>query len=371
MNLRIISANLVVKLKGFYREKTTMFFTFAFPIILILVFGTIFMSQDSMEYHLCVQDLDQTNSSAESVKTLERNGKFKITRVDPAVNAEQYIRDNKVNLVLVIPKGYEGFLMQRTMLNDVNASVTITFMYDPSSSSVMTKMQILNSVLAGINQGISGVPPFIRSAERSILTRKYRFIEFFVPGIIAMSIMTLSLFGTVDSDTELRQKGVIRKLATTPITRTDWILSNILYQFILAVISTIAMLLVSYAVFDVSLHINAWLVAFVLLDVFAFVGTGMILTRFVKEAQSAAAAANAVSYPMMFLSGSFFPIELMPELLQKIARTLPLYYVNEGLRASMVFEDNMAALRSAAIIGVFAAMVFIMGIMATKWEEGQ
>ncbi len=123
--------------------------------------------------------------------------------------------------------------------------------------------------------------------------------------------------------------------------------------------------------FDVSLHIDAWFLAFVLLDVFAFVGTGMILTRFVKDAQSAAAAANAISYPMMFLSGSFFPIELMPGLLQKIARALPLYYVNEGLRASMVFEDNMVALRSAAIIGVYAAVVFILGVMATKWEESK
>ena len=118
MNLRIISANLVVKLMSFYREKTTMFFTFAFPIILILVFGTIFMSQDNVEYHLCVQDLDQTNSSAQSVKTLELNGKFKITRVDPAVNAAQYVRDNRVNLVLVIPKGYERALIQRMMLKD-------------------------------------------------------------------------------------------------------------------------------------------------------------------------------------------------------------------------------------------------------------
>jgi ABC-2 type transport system permease protein len=371
MKPRIISANLVVKLMGFYREKTTMFFTFAFPIVLILVFGTIFMSQDSMEYRLSVQDLDQTKASAESVKTLGQKGKFKITSVDPAVDARQYVRDSKVNLVLVIPKGYEKSLVQRMMFKDYNSSVTITYIYDPSSSSVMTKIQILNAVLAGINQGISGIPPFIRSAEKSILTRKYRFIEFFVPGIIAMSVMTLSLFGTVDSDTELRQKGVIRKLSTTPITRTDWILSNILYHFILAVISTVLMLLVSYAVFDVNLHIDAWLLAFVLLDVFAFVGTGMILTRFVKEAQSAAAAANAISYPMMFLSGSFFPIELMPGFLQKIARTLPLYYVNEGLRASMVFQDNMAALRSSAIIGVYAAAVFILGIMATRWEEGR
>jgi len=371
MNLRIIGADLVVKLMSFYREKTAMFFTIAFPIVLILVFGTIFMSQDNAGYHLCVQDLDQTSSSAKSVKALELNGKFKITKVDPSVNATQYVRENKVNLVLVIPKGYESSLMQRMMSNDFNAHVTITYIYDPSSSSVTTKMEILNSVLAGMNQEMSGKPPFIRSAEKSILTKKYRFIEFFIPGIIAMAVMTASLFGTVNMNTELRQKGVIRKLSTTPITRTDWILSNILYQFILAVISTIAMLLVGYAVFNVSLQINAWLPVFIVLDVFAFVGIGMILTRFVKEAQSAAAAANAISYPLMFLSGSFFPIELMPGFLQTLARMLPLYYVNEGLRASMVFDDNTAALRYSAIIGIFAAVVTILGILATKWEEGQ
>ena len=119
MNLRVVGANLVVNVKSFYREKTTMFFTIAFPIILILVFGTIFMNQDNVSFHLCVQDLDQTNSSAQSIKTLTLNGKFKITQVDPAVNATQYVRDNKVNLVLVIPKGYEKSLMQRMEFDDL------------------------------------------------------------------------------------------------------------------------------------------------------------------------------------------------------------------------------------------------------------
>ncbi len=370
MKPRVIGANLIVKLMSVYREKTTMFFTLAFPIILILVFGTIFMSQDNVAFHLCVQDLDQSDSSAQAIKTLMSNGKFKITKVDPAINASQYVRDKGVNLVLVLPNGFETSLMRRMVLGDANASVTITYVYDPSSSSVSTKMEILNLVFAGINQQMSGKPPVIRSVQKSILTKKYRFIEFFIPGIIAMAVMTLSLFGTVNLNTELRQKGIIRKLSTTPITRTEWILSDIVYQFILAVISTIAMLLVSYAVFNVKLHLDAWLPTFILLDVFAFVGIGMILTRFVKEAQSAAAAANAISFPIMFLSGSFFPIELMPGFLQKFAKTLPLYYVNEGLRASMVFEDNMAALRYSAVIGVFAAIVFILGIIATKWEEG-
>ena len=380
MSGRVIAANLVVSIKTFSREKSAIFFTIAFPIILILVFGTIFLNQDNPSFDLYVQDLDQTNSSAQLVDTLDRNGKFKITTVDPALDATQYAKDKKLNFVLVIPKGYEKALVRRlgliggipnAAIRDPNASVTITYIYDASASSTPTKIQLLQSGFAVVNQGMSGQPPFIRAAETSMLTTKFRFIDFFVPGIIAMSVMTSSLSGAVNMNAELRQKGVIRKLSTTPITRTDWILSNILYQFMLAVISALAILVVSYAVFSVRLQINAWLFAFIVLEVFAFGGIGMILTRVANEAESATAAANFIMFPMMFLSGSFFPLELMPGFLQTIARILPLYYVNEGLRAAMVSVDHTAALRYCAMIGVFATVVFVLGINTTKWDEGK
>jgi ABC-2 type transport system permease protein len=379
VNRRVIGANLVVSLKTFSREKSVMFFTIAFPIILILVFGTIFLNQDNPSVDLHVQDLDQTNSSAQLLKTLELNGKFKIIPVDPAIDVTQYAKGKKVNLVLVIPKGYEKALVRRlgliggipnAALRDPNASVTVTYIYDASSSSTSGKIQLLQSAFAVVNQTMSGQPPFIRAAETSMLTRKFRFIDFFVPGIIAMAVMTSSLSGAVNMNAELRQKGVIRKLSTTPITRTDWILSNILYQFLLAVISTVAILVVSYAVFSVRLQMNAWVFVLIVLEVFAFGGIGMILARVAKDAESATAAANFIMFPMMFLSGSFFPLELMPGFLQTIARILPLYYVNEGLRASMVSVDNMAALRYSAMIGVFATVVFVLGINTTKWDEG-
>jgi ABC-2 type transport system permease protein len=376
---RVIGANLVVSLKTFSREKSVMFFTIAFPIILILVFGTIFLHQDNVSFDLHVQDLDQTTLSAQLVKTLGLNGKFSITPVDPAINATQYAEDKKVNLVLVIPGGYEQAFVRRSGLvggvpnaafRDPNASVTVTYIYDASASSTSTKIQLLRSGFAVINQAMSGQPPFIRAAETSRLTKTYRFIEFFVPGIIAMAVMTSSLSGAVNTNAELRQKGVIRKLSTTPITRTDWILSNILYQLMLAVIATTAILVVSYAVFSVRLQINAWLFVFIVLEVFAFGGIGMILTRVANEAESATAAANFIMFPMMFLSGSFFPLEMMPGFLQTIARILPLYYVNEGLRAAMVLVDHPAALRYSAMIGGFATVVFVLGINTTKWEEG-
>jgi ABC-2 type transport system permease protein len=370
MNLCVIGASLAVSIRCFYREKTAMFFTTTFPILLILVFGTIFMEDDKLNFTLCLQDLDQTETSAEIAKALALSGTFRITPVEPAIDAALYAKNNQVNLVLVIPKDYEKSYIRYLQFDDPNAFVTLKYVYDPSSSSVITKMQLLNMVFATMNQGLSAKPPFIRTAQLSIHTRKYRFLEFFIPGIIAMAVMTESLFGTVNVNTELRQKGIIRKLSTTPITRADWILSNILHQFTLAVISTTAMLLVSYAVFDVKLQINAWLPLFIVLDVFTFVGIGMILTRIVREAQSASAAANAILFPMMFLSGSFFPLEMMPDFLQTFARVLPLYYINEGLRASMVFHDNMTAASYAAIIGAIASIFFILGITVTRWEEG-
>jgi ABC-2 type transport system permease protein len=370
MSLRVIAANLIVSIKSFYREPTAVFFRVAFPILLILVFGTIFMNQDNVRYDFLVQDLDRTGASAELVKALELSENFTILSVDPALDAAQYARDNKRNLVVVIPDGYERALLQRMAGSDPDTAVTVTYIYDPSSTAVDTKMQILNAVFAEINQRMSGTPAFIIPAKTSILSQNYRFIDFFVPGIIAMTVMTASLFGAVNVNAELRQKGVIKKLSTTPITHTDWILSNVLYQFLLSVISTASILLVSYTVFDVSLQLNLWLPVFVVLDVFAFVGIGMILTRVAKEAESAAAAANAIMFPMMFLSGTFFPVEMMPGFLQTFSRILPLYYVNEGLRASMIFADNLLALRYAVIIGIFAAIAFVLGVMFTQWEEG-
>ncbi len=367
MTPRIIVANLVVRLRTFSRERSTMFFTVAFPVILVLVFGAIFTKPENQNFDLPVQDLDQSSSSGQLLESLAANGVFKTVAVPVDTDARQYARDHKQNLMLIIPQGFALTQARRLAQGDDNASVNLTYIYDPSSTSVTTKLQFLNTIVAAANQKMSGTPAFITLEQQSILDRKYRFIEFFVPGIIAMAVMTSSLTGALNMNAELRQKGILRKLATTPITPTDWLLSNILYQLVLAAISTGSILLVSYMVFDVRLRINGWLPVFIVLAVFAFVGIGMMLTPIAKEAESAAAAANAFLFPMMFLSGTFFPVEMMPWFLQKFARILPLYYVNEGLRASMIFDDNGAAFLFAAITGAVAAAVFAAGSLVTRW----
>jgi len=367
MTPRIVVANLVVRFRMIRREHSAMFFTIAFPVLLVLVFGAIFTRPENMNFDLTVQDLDDSVPSRQLVDALAADGVFRTAPAPPEVDAVQYARTHKLNLLFIIPRGYGDMHSLRLATGDRTASVAMSSIYDPSSTSVTTKLQFLDSIIAAANQRMSGSPPFMTMTKQSILDTQYRFIDFFVPGIIAMAVMTSCLSGALNINAELRQKGILRKLATTPIRPSDWLMSNILYQLALAIISTALILLVSFAVFDVRLRIDGWLPLFIVLEVFTFVGIGMMLTPIAREAESATAAANAVLFPMMFLAGTFFPVEMMPGFLQTVAKGIPLYYINEGLRASMIFVDSMDAARHAAIIAGVAATVFVIGARVTRW----
>jgi ABC-2 type transport system permease protein len=369
MTPRIIVANLGVRLKSFYRERSAMFFTFAFPVILVLVFGTIFTKPEHLNFDLPVQDNSGSATSKRLLEALATGDAFTVTPVPAGVDATQYAKEHKLNLLVVIPKDFEALQRQRITGPHAGVPVPLTYVYDPSSTAVETKIQLLETIVAAANQKATGSPPAIKLEAVSILSERYRFIEFFVPGIIAMAIMTSCLSNALNMNAELRQKGILRKLATTPITRADWLASSILYQLILSVISTAAILLVSYFVFDVRLHIGFWLPLIVVVEVVAFTGIGMLLTPFAKEAESASAVANAFLFPMMFLSGTFFPVEMMPAFLQTFAKLLPLYYVNEALRAAMIFVDHDATMRAAGVTAAFAAVVFVAGTFRTRWDE--
>ena len=95
----------------------------------------------------------------------------------------------------------------------------------------------------------------------------------------------------------------------------------------------------------------------------------MIISRFVKEEETADMAGGAITFPMMFLAGTFFPLEQMPDLLQSIAQVLPLYYVNEGLRNAMVYADFDKTIFFTGFVLVFAVVFFFIGVFLTKWKE--
>ena len=121
------------------------------------------------------------------------------------------------------------------------------------------------------------------------------------------------------------------------------------------------------------MHIALDLILFVLVLIisasFLFSGLGMIIGRFVKEEETADMAGGAITFPMMFLAGTFFPLEQMPKYLQLIAQILPLYYVNEGLRNAMIYTNLDKTIYFTAFVFTFALIFFVIGVFLTRWKE--
>lgn len=373
MNPKRVYANLIISMREWIRNKAAVFWTLLFPVLLILMFGFIFAGEGETTYDLPIQNQDGEFWSSNLTEVINETGLFDVRMVNPDVDPDDYVLENNANFILIIPEGYsheiENILAARFMGQELNTTANLTIKYDPGASSTAQKMGILNSIVQGFNKGLSGATDTVGMDVEITVSDEFEFIDFFAPGIIAMAVMSTSIFGTVSVNTELRQKGVLRKLATTPLLRSEWLLSNMLFQLVMSLFATIAILIMGVIVFDLHFSLNFFLPLFIILNVFAFSGTGMLITRFVKEAQSAEAAANAVMFPMMFLAGTFFPLEMMPEFLQKVALILPLYYVNEGLRSSMVTLNFSQAWLYAAVIGIFGIVIFILGVFLTSWKD--
>ena len=220
---------------------------------------------------------------------------------------------------------------------------------------------------------LSGGRRIIGLDQVSTITEDFDFIDFFIPGIIGFTIMTSCIYGSIERNTKFRKDGILRKLLTTPITRAEWIIAKMLFMLFLSFVSTLVILVFGVLVWGVSLHINLFMIVFMIVIIiatsFLFSGIGMIIGRFVKEEETADMAGGAITFPMMFLAGTFFSLDMMPEFMQSIARILPLYYVNEGLRNAMIYTNIDKTILNTAIVLIFAAIFFLVGVFVTKWKE--
>lgn len=364
--------DLKASFKMFFRSKAAVFWTLAFPCILILLFGAIFSETDS-KYSLHVQNQDivdgkPTLASIGFIEALNLTDAFDLHTLDPSIDATEYALDNELSYMIVIPEGFQDDL---AIANETGGATkaTIEFIYDQSQTSAMVVTGILNSVINKMNQFMSNGIDYVVVQGETIAPERFTFMDFFLPGMIAMSAMTTSIFSAVEISSRYRETGIFRKLATTPLRRIEWILSRTLYLIVISFIGMGVILGLGIAIFDVKVIPDPLSIILVTTTSMLFSGMGMILSRFVKDPETAGAAANAITFPMMFLSGSFFPLEQMPEFLRDVATVLPLTYINNGLRDAMIMGEPQRAITNTIIVVVLGVICLLAGAWITKWEE--
>ena len=368
MNVKIIWMDFIYSVKGWYRSKGGMFWSLAFPVILILLFGAIFSGIGTSKYTLYVQDQDQSEMSQMLSATLNATNLFAIKRVDPDIDVNALIQEKNIKSLLVIPDGFQQTIY--ASFTNASARVNLQFYFDPSEqTTTQVTRSVIASILQEMNSNLSASRTIIGVEEISTITENFNFIDFFVPGMIGFTIMQTAIYGSIERNTKYRKDGILRKLLTTPITRTEWILAKMLFMMFLAGITTSLITIIGIILFGMTVHFSAWVFLIIIATSFLFSGMGMLIGRFVKEEETADTAAGAISFPMMFLAGTFFPLEQMPQFLQTIAQVLPLYYVNEALRNSMIYMNQNASLLNGVVVIIFAVIFFVSGVLLTKWNE--
>jgi ABC-2 type transport system permease protein len=237
MNLKIIWMDFIYSIKAWYRSKGGMFWSLAFPVILILLFGAIFSGIGNTKYTLYIQDQDQTDISKAFKATLNTTKLFNINVVDEDVNVTSFIKEKNIKSLIVIPKGFQQTI-QESFLNP-SARVDLQFYFDPSEQTTTQVVRsVITSILQEMNKNLSQSRTIIGFREISTITENFNFIDFFLPGMIGFTIMQGAIYGSIERNTKYRKDGILRKLLTTPITRTEWILAKMLFMMFLAALTT-------------------------------------------------------------------------------------------------------------------------------------
>jgi len=160
-----------------------------------------------------------------------------------------------------------------------------------------------------------------------------------------------------------RQKLILKRLHATPLRRWQLVGSNVLMRLLIAVVQTAIIVGVGSALYHVQIA-GSWLLigALILLGSLGFIALGYVIASFASTEDAANGMTSAVQFPLMFLSGTFFPIDAMPDALKTVARALPLTYLGDGLRQVMVDGTPFAPLWVCfAFLAVWLVVCFGMG----------
>ena len=355
----------VANMKEFIRDRAALFWTFAFPIVFIVLFGLIYSGSGSPSYNLGLVNQDGGPVSAQLANVLEHKvSAFKVTTggYDAEMSA---LKNGKVDLMIVLPAGLSQSV-------EAGQTAHVQMYYDPSKNPTDSQIEqtIVSSVLDGFNKSATHVTPPLALTTNSITSHSLSYIDFLMPGIIAMSLMQLGLFATATPLVSLREEGVLRRLGATPLPRWQLISGQLLMRLTIGLVQAALIIGISVAAFNVHIEGNYLALAgLTVLGALSFIGMGYLIAAIAKSVESASGISSAINFPMMFLSGVFFPLTLLPAFLAPVVKALPLTYLADAFRQITVGGTPLFPMWiDIAVLAGWGIVCMALASRFFKWE---
>ena len=238
---------------------------------------------------------------------------------------------------------------------------SLIYHFDPLNSDAQLTHLILERSIAGVNTKNTSVDALQATGTR--------YIDFLIPGMIALGIMNSCIWGIGWSLIESRMKKLLRRMVATPLKKPVFFTSHMIVRFVLGTLETLLLILFSYFYFGTRItgSIPAFIVVF-LAGIFAFAGIAILMASRTAKTEVANGLVNAVTLPMMILSGIFFNYHNFPDWAIPIIQALPLTLVADSIRSIFIEGAGlMEVLRPVIILCAIGLVAFTAGLRAFKW----
>jgi ABC-2 type transport system permease protein len=353
----------LASVKEFLRDRMALFWTLAFPIMIIMLFGLIFSGGSGTTFDVGLAVEDRGTAGVALARAFGAIPAFHVTEGQRDALLDQ-LRSGKLRLVVVIPGELSGAIGARS-------PAQVQVYYDPASQgTAQALIAVVEKVVDGFEQQTTGRRPLLSVAALSVNAKNLRLIDFLLPGILGMSLMQLGLFATAPQLVYLREQQVLRRIGATPLPRGTLLAAQVCHRLVIGLFQAVLMIMVGVLLFQFSIVGNLPLtVAAIVLGAMTFIALGYLIAGLARSQESVNGITQVFGVPMMFLSGLFTPIELMPSWLKPVAATLPLTYLADALRQTMVGAPSMFGL--ALDFGVLTAWLVIGSVLAVRffrWE---
>ena len=364
-----------------FRNRLGLVMLVLMPIFMMGMVGFIFPSNNSLDHvpvALANQDADYGGSTVGSqvfVNALNQiNDQTGIMEISNASNFDalkESVQNGNIQGGIVIPSNFT----QSILSGEQGTLIIVTDNSNPQISAAMQSaltavFQQMGTMLA--QQNVMSLDPAINATNALAIVQPYNiavegvvsghssYFDFIAPGIMAMTVMMSVMTGLPAAISQEKEVGTLDGMMVAPINRLSIIIGKTLAQTARGLLQGVLILVLASILFGVSIQGSILLVfGLLLLGVFSFVGLGVVLTSFAKDQETAMMVMMTLMFPMMFLSGVFFPVQQMPWFMQSISKVLPLTYAADALRKVMVLGAGIPQIATELTVLIVFGVVMI------------
>lgn len=361
--------------KTFFRERGTIFWTIAFPVMILLLFTAIFGREIPFNASVGIVDYDQTPISKSIVTglnsigntTVNGTGILAVTTYANKTAAMKELNASSIRAVVVLPENFTHNLF----LGRANVSMVLDATNPDVARLVRDTLKtFFTEYYKAFNRNYTD--PITIVEETPVAGVKIGYKENIVPGMLTYPLLFSSMVVATGAIVYEKEKGTIKKIRASPTRPLSILAGKTLAALFQTAISILIMSVLAVILLGPKLNWNVpLLVPVFVLGSINGIALGLIISCIGRAPQEASNAATTIAIVLQFFTGMYFPLEYLPTYMQELGKVIPMTYAARALRDIMIRDATLADLTMPLVtLSVSAVILFAIGaVLHRRWVE--